>query len=29
VYLNKNFYDPAELDISELKGQVVYRLFIP
>jgi len=29
VYLNKNYYDPAELDISDLKGQLVYHLIIP
>lgn len=29
VYLDKNFYDPAEQDISDLRGQLVYRLFIP
>ncbi|MEO8844150.1 MAG: translocation/assembly module TamB domain-containing protein [Kofleriaceae bacterium] len=29
IYLNKNFYDPAELDISDLKGQLVYHLIIP
>jgi hypothetical protein len=29
VYLDKKFYDPAEQDISDLRGQLVYRLFIP
>ncbi|MFT3699589.1 MAG: translocation/assembly module TamB domain-containing protein [Kofleriaceae bacterium] len=29
VWLNKNFYDPAELDINDLKGQLVYHLIIP
>lgn len=29
VYLRKTFYDPAEQDISDLRGQLVYRLFIP
>jgi hypothetical protein len=28
-YLNKNYYDPAEQDIKDLQGKVVYRLFIP
>ncbi len=28
-YLNKGFNDPAELDIEDLQGKVVYRLFIP
>jgi hypothetical protein len=29
VYLNKNYYDPAEEDIKDYRGQLVYRLFIP
>lgn len=28
-YLVKNYYDPAEQDISDLSGKIVYRLFIP
>ncbi|HEX4451685.1 MAG TPA: translocation/assembly module TamB domain-containing protein [Kofleriaceae bacterium] len=29
VYLYKNYYDPAEEDIKDYRGQLVYRLFIP
>jgi hypothetical protein len=29
IALYKNFYDPAELDINDLKGQLVYHLIIP
>jgi hypothetical protein len=28
-YLDKSYNDPAELDISDWQGKVVYRLFIP
>jgi hypothetical protein len=28
-HLSKNFYDPAEPDISEWQAKLVYRLFIP
>jgi hypothetical protein len=28
-YLSKTFYDPAEQDIQDLQGKLVYRLFIP
>jgi hypothetical protein len=29
IFLNKNFYDPAELDVEDIKGQLVYHLIIP
>ena len=29
VYLYKNYYDPAEEDIKDYRGQLVYRMFIP
>ena len=29
VFLYKNYYDPAEEDIKDYRGQLVYRLFIP
>jgi hypothetical protein len=28
-YLKKDFTDPAELDIDDLQGKLVYRLYIP
>ncbi|HSD90029.1 MAG TPA: translocation/assembly module TamB domain-containing protein, partial [Kofleriaceae bacterium] len=28
-YLQKNFNDPAEIDVHDLQGKLVYRLFIP
>jgi translocation and assembly module TamB len=28
-YLSKTYYDPAEQDITDWQGKVVYRLFIP
>ncbi|HTL39125.1 MAG TPA: translocation/assembly module TamB domain-containing protein [Kofleriaceae bacterium] len=28
-YLNKNFNDPAEIDVEDYQGKLVYRLFIP
>lgn len=28
-YLDKSYNDPAEVDISDLQGKIVYRLFIP
>ena len=28
-YLDKNYYDPAEPDIQDLQGKLVYRLVIP
>jgi hypothetical protein len=28
-WLNKNFNDPAEIDINDVQGKVVYRLLIP
>jgi translocation and assembly module TamB len=28
-YLSKNYYDPAEQNIQDWQGKVVYRLFIP
>jgi hypothetical protein len=29
IALSKNYYDPAELDITDWKGQLVYHLIIP
>ena len=28
-YLSKKFYDPADEDITDWQGKLVYRLFIP
>ncbi len=29
LFINKNFYDPAELDVQDIQGKLVYHLIIP